>query len=108
VRTRSWRPWAQAAWARSTARPTRSSIASRRGVVRWGDRILLVDTTAERITTLVAGFNRDGGILRVSADDRWLYMLDSKDEGDLWMASRDLSPPRPASWPTWSSSVGTR
>jgi dipeptidyl aminopeptidase/acylaminoacyl peptidase len=68
---------------------------SRRGVVRWGDRVLLVDTAAERITTLLAGFNRDGGIARVTRDGRWLYMLDSRDEGDLWMASRDL-PAAPA------------
>jgi hypothetical protein len=39
-----------------------------------------------KITTLLAGFPRDGGILRVSADGRWLYMLDSRDEGDLWTA----------------------
>jgi Tol biopolymer transport system component len=68
---------------------------SRRGVIRWGDRVLLVDTAAERITTLLAGFNRDGGTARVTRDGRWLYMLDSRDEGDLWMASRDL-PAAPA------------
>jgi Tol biopolymer transport system component len=64
---------------------------SRRGVIRWGDRILLADTTAGTITTLLAGFNREGGILRTSGDGRRLYMLDSRDEGDLWMASRDAS-----------------
>jgi Tol biopolymer transport system component len=68
---------------------------SRRGVVRWGDSLLLVDTETERITTLLDGFNRDGGIARVTSDGRWLYMLDSRDEGDLWMASQDL-PASPA------------
>ena len=68
---------------------------SRRGVIRWGDRILVVDTATGTIATLLAGFNRDGGIVRTSGDGRWLYMLDSRDEGDLWMASRDLPPPRP-------------
>ena len=43
--------------------------------------------------TLLDGFNRDGGIARVSGDRRWLYMLDSRDEGDLWMASRDRGTP---------------
>jgi serine/threonine protein kinase len=78
---------------------------SRRGVIRWGDRILLVDTGTGTITTLLAGFNRDGGILRLSGDSRWLYMLDSRDEGDLWMASRDL-PPSPASVPDREPSKG--
>ena len=68
---------------------------SRRGVIRWGDRLLLVDTATERITTLLDGFNRDGGTARVASDGRWLYMLDSRDEGDLWVASRDL-PAAPA------------
>jgi Tol biopolymer transport system component len=63
---------------------------SRRGVVRWGDSLLLVDTASERITALLDGFHRDGGIARVSHDGRWLYMLDSRDEGDLWLARRDL------------------
>jgi len=62
---------------------------SRSGVVRWADRLLLLDTATKRVTTLLAGFNRDGGIARVSGDGRWLYMLDSREEGDLWMASRD-------------------
>jgi hypothetical protein len=76
--------------------PTLSWLAdSRRGVIRWGDSLLLVDTETERITTLLDGFNRDGGIARVTSDGRWLYMLDSRDEGDLWMASRDL-PAAPA------------
>jgi hypothetical protein len=65
---------------------------SRRGVVRWGDSLLLVDTASERITALLDGFHRDGGIVRVSHDGRWLYMLDSRDEGDLWLARRDLPP----------------
>jgi hypothetical protein len=64
---------------------------SRRGVIRWGSSVLLVDTATERITTLLAGFNRDGGIARVTSDGRWLYMLDSRDEGDLWIASRGAS-----------------
>jgi len=68
---------------------------SRRGVIRWGDSILLVDTETERITTLQAGFHPDSGVARVTSDGRWLYMLDSRDEGDLWMASRDL-PAAPA------------
>jgi Tol biopolymer transport system component len=76
--------------------PTLSWLAdSRRGVIRWGDSLLLVDTETERITTLLDAFNRDGGIARVTSDGRWLYMLDSRDEGDLWMASRDL-PAAPA------------
>jgi dipeptidyl aminopeptidase/acylaminoacyl peptidase len=62
---------------------------SRRGVVRWGAHILLVDTTTGEVTTLVGGLHRDGGWVRVSADGRWLYMLDSRDEGDLWLASRE-------------------
>jgi hypothetical protein len=72
---------------------------SRRGVIRWGDRILLFDTATGTITTLLDGFNRDGGIVRTSGDGRWLYMLDSRDEGDLWMASRDR-PPSAAAKPT--------
>jgi hypothetical protein len=40
---------------------------------------------------LLIGFNRDGGTARVTRDGRWLYMLDSRGEGDLWMASRDPS-----------------
>jgi hypothetical protein len=68
---------------------------SRRGVIRWGERILLVDTETERITTLKAGFHPDSSIARVTSGGRWLYMLDSRDEGDLWMASRD-SPAGPA------------
>jgi Tol biopolymer transport system component len=61
---------------------------SRRGVIRWGSRLLLVDTTTGAATTLVDGLNPDGGIARLSADGRSLYMLDSRNEGDLWMASR--------------------
>jgi Tol biopolymer transport system component len=62
---------------------------SRRGVIRWGDRLLLVDTANGSLTTLAAGFNRDGGVARVSGDGRWLYMVDSREEGDLWMASTE-------------------
>ncbi|MEO8502508.1 MAG: hypothetical protein ABI609_01285 [Acidobacteriota bacterium] len=62
---------------------------SRHGVIRWGDRILSVDTTTGIVATLLAGFNRDGGIARLSGDGRWIYMLDSRNEGDLWMASRE-------------------
>lgn len=61
---------------------------SRRGVVRWGERLLLVDAETGTMTTLAKGFNRDGGIARVSADGRWIYMLDAREEGDLWLASR--------------------
>jgi Tol biopolymer transport system component len=78
---------------------------SRRGVVRWGDRVLLVDTATEQITTLLAGFNRDGGIARVTGDGRWLYMLDSRDEGDLWMASQDL-PASPAAGADQEAATG--
>jgi WD40 repeat protein len=62
---------------------------SRRGAVRWGDRALLVNTATGAITTLLAGLNSDGGIMRLSGDGSWLYMLDSRDEGDLWLASQD-------------------
>ncbi len=65
---------------------------SRRGVIRWGAHVLLVDIATGKITTLLDGFNRDGGIVRLSGDGRWLYMLDSKDEGDLWLASREPGP----------------
>jgi eukaryotic-like serine/threonine-protein kinase len=61
---------------------------SRRGVVRWGSRLLLVDTAAETVVTLLDGLHTDGGIARLSGDRRWIYMLDSRDEGDLWLASR--------------------
>jgi len=40
----------------------------RRGVVRWGERILLVDTTSGAVSTLVDGFHLDGGTARVSHD----------------------------------------
>jgi hypothetical protein len=66
---------------------------SRRGVLRWADRIVLVDTTTGAVETLATGFDRNGGTLRLSADRRWLYMLDSRDEGDLWMASREPAAP---------------
>ena len=81
----------------STAFPTLSWLPdSRRGVVRWGERILLADTAAGTITTLLGGLSREGGILRLSADGRWLYKLDTLDEGDLWLASRDASRPAAA------------
>jgi Tol biopolymer transport system component len=66
---------------------------SRRGVVRWGDRVLLVDTMTGAVTTLLAGLDRNGGTVRVSGDGRSLYMLDSRDEGDLWLASREAATP---------------
>ncbi|MCM2268718.1 MAG: protein kinase [Thermoanaerobaculia bacterium] len=71
---------------------------SRRGVIRWGSRLLLVETTTGAVTTLVGGLNPDGGIARLTPDGRALYMLDSRNEGDLWMADRrrDLNGrPRP-------------
>ena len=46
---------------------------SRRGVVRWADRIVLIDTTTGAVATLATGFDRNGGTLRLSADRRWLY-----------------------------------
>jgi len=61
---------------------------SRRGVLRYGDRLLLVDTDSGDFSTLLDGFHSDGGIARLSGDSRWIYMLDTRDEGDLWMASR--------------------
>jgi len=64
---------------------------SRRGVVRWGAEILLVDAETGALTTLAKGFSRDGGTARLSADGRWIYMLDAREEGDLWLASRTAS-----------------
>ena len=61
---------------------------SRRGIIRWGDRLLLVDTATSTLTTLLDGLNPDGGIASLSDDGRWLYMIDSREEGDLWLASR--------------------
>jgi len=65
---------------------------SRRGVVRWGPEVLLVDTESGSLTTLAKGFNRDGGTARLSADGKWVYMLEAREEGDLWLASRPDSP----------------
>jgi len=64
---------------------------SRRGVVRWGPQILLVDAQSGALTTLAQGFSRDGGTARLSADGKWIYMLDAREEGDLWLASRAAS-----------------
>jgi Tol biopolymer transport system component len=61
---------------------------SRRGVVRWGPEILLVDAESGALSTMARGFNRDGGTARLSADGRWIYMLEAREEGDLWLASR--------------------
>ena len=61
----------------------------RRGVLRWGSRLLRVDTMSGEVSTLLEGLQTDRGIARFSADRRWLYMLDSHSEGDLWMASRE-------------------
>ena len=78
---------------------------SRRGVVRWGSRLLLVDVSTGQVSTLLEGLNPDGGIARFGGEGRWLYLLDSRNEGDLWMASLDTaagtgsastSPPAPA------------
>jgi len=60
----------------------------RRGIVRWGERILLVDAETEKLTTLAQGLGRDGGTARLSADGKWIYMLDAREEGDLWLAGR--------------------
>jgi len=68
---------------------------SRRGVVRWGSRLLLVDTASGSIANLLDTLHPDGGIARLSGDGRWLYMLDSRDEGDLWLASRTVSAASP-------------
>ena len=65
---------------------------SRRGVIRWADRLLLVDTETETFTTLLSGLNPDGGIARISGDGRWIFMLDSRNEGDIWLASREPTP----------------
>jgi Tol biopolymer transport system component len=62
---------------------------NRRGVIRWGSRLLLVDTVSGASTTLVDGLNPDGGIARLAGGGRALYMLDSRNEGDLWLASRE-------------------
>jgi Tol biopolymer transport system component len=61
---------------------------SRRGVVRWADRLLLVDAESGAVTTLAAGFDLNGGTVRLADGGRALVMLDSRDEGDLWLASR--------------------
>ncbi len=60
----------------------------RRAIVRWGEQILLLDAETEKLTTLAQGFRRDGGIARLSADGKWIYMLDAREEGDLWLARR--------------------
>ncbi|HSM50181.1 MAG TPA: protein kinase [Thermoanaerobaculia bacterium] len=65
---------------------------SRRGIVRWGEVLLRLDTDTGEATTLIDGFHRDGGVAQVSHDGRWIYMLDTRDEGDIWLASRE-SPP---------------
>ena len=70
--------------------PTVAWLAdSRRGVLRWGTRLFQVDVVDGRVTPLAEGLPTDRGIARLSADRRWLYMLDSREEGDLWMASRE-------------------
>jgi len=61
---------------------------SRRGVVRWGPEVLLVDAESGELTALARGFNGDGGTARLSADGKWIYMLEAREEGDLWLASR--------------------
>jgi serine/threonine protein kinase/Tol biopolymer transport system component len=73
--------------------PTVAWLAdSRRGVLRWGSRLLHVDVVSGEVALLAEGLPTDRGVARISPDRRWLYMLDSHEEGDLWMASRD---PRP-------------
>jgi len=62
---------------------------NRRGVIRWGDRLLLVDVATGQASALLEGLNPDGGIARFGGEGRWLYLLDSRNEGDLWMASQD-------------------
>jgi len=64
---------------------------SRRGVVRWGPEVLLVDAESGALTTLARGFNRDGGTARLNADGKWIYMLEAREEGDLWLASRQVA-----------------
>jgi Tol biopolymer transport system component/aminoglycoside phosphotransferase (APT) family kinase protein len=60
---------------------------NRRGVVRWGAQILLVDAETGAITKLLDGFSPDGGTARLSADGKSIYMLEAREEGDLWLAS---------------------
>jgi Tol biopolymer transport system component len=61
---------------------------SRRGVLRWAEQILLIDTDSGAITPLLKGLDRAEAIVRLSGDQKWLYMLESRDQGDLWLASR--------------------
>ena len=61
---------------------------NRRGVVRWADRLLLVDADSGAVTTLAVGFDPNGGTARLADGGRSIVMLDSRDEGDLWLASR--------------------
>jgi Tol biopolymer transport system component len=61
---------------------------NRRGVVRWADRLLLVDAESGAVTALAAGFDPNGGTARLADGGRSIVMLDSRDEGDLWLASR--------------------
>ncbi len=65
---------------------------SRRGVLRWGTRLLLVDVSSGESQPLLTNLQTERGIARFSGDGRWLYMLDSRSEGDLWMASRQAAP----------------
>ncbi|MCZ7650378.1 MAG: protein kinase [Thermoanaerobaculia bacterium] len=62
---------------------------SRRGLVRWGEVLLRLDTETGEATPLIDGFHRDGGVAQISHDGRWVYMLDTRDEGDIWLASRE-------------------
>ena len=62
---------------------------SRNGVVRWADRLLWVDTAAGTISTLLEGLDPNGGLAAWSGDHQWIYLLDSQEEGDIWLASRE-------------------
>ncbi len=69
--------------------PTLAWLAdSRRGVIRWADQILLVDTKTGAIESLLGGLDRSEGLVRLSGDANWLYMLDSREQADVWVASR--------------------
>jgi serine/threonine-protein kinase len=69
--------------------PTLTWLAdSRRGVIRWADQILLVDTKTGAIESLLGGLDRSEGLVRLSGDANWLYMLDSREQADVWVAGR--------------------
>ncbi len=61
---------------------------SRSGVLRWADRLLWVDAEAGSVSTVLDGLDPDGGLAAWSSDYQSIYLLESHEEGDLWLASR--------------------